>query len=169
MKRIRARKCLHCHQLFKPDPRSRYHQRYCSQPLCRQASKAASHRRWLAKPENRDYYCGPEQVERVRRWRQSHPKSYSTEPLSKRKRLQDDCSSQPIEKHEENQVLESILLQDLLISQPYVLMGLIGMLSGLSLQEDIDTLLRRLEQLGRDWVAEKTPHSTVESKPKKDQ
>ena len=42
------------------------------------------------------------------------------------------------------------------------------MLSGLSLQEDIDTIRRRLEQLGRDLVGEKTPDSTVKSGPKRD-
>ncbi len=30
--------------------------RYCAAPACRAASKAASQRQWLAKPENRDYF-----------------------------------------------------------------------------------------------------------------
>ena len=45
----RRRKCRHCGQLFRPDPRSVRHQRYCSAEMCRRASKAASQRRWLAK------------------------------------------------------------------------------------------------------------------------
>ena len=44
-----------------------------AQPPCRQASKAASQRRWLRKPDNRDYFSGPTHVERVRQWRQAHP------------------------------------------------------------------------------------------------
>lgn len=36
------RKCPHCGCLFKPDPRNHRHQRYCSAPLSRTASKAAS-------------------------------------------------------------------------------------------------------------------------------
>ena len=62
------RKCRHCGQLFRPDPRNLRHQRYCSAKECRRASKAASQRRWLAKAENRDYFSGPEQVARVRIW-----------------------------------------------------------------------------------------------------
>ena len=34
------RKCKCCLKLFRPDPRNRYHQRYCSVPACRAASKA---------------------------------------------------------------------------------------------------------------------------------
>ena len=60
------RKCRHCAQLFRPDPRNALHQRYCSAPACRRASKAASQRRWLAKAANRDYFRGPEHVARVR-------------------------------------------------------------------------------------------------------
>ena len=63
------RKCRHCGQLFRPDPRNLRHQRYCSAKECRRASKAASQRRWLAKTENRDYFRGPEQMARVSgRW-----------------------------------------------------------------------------------------------------
>ena len=36
------RKCKCCLKLFRPDPRNRHHQRYCSVPACRAASKAAS-------------------------------------------------------------------------------------------------------------------------------
>ena len=45
----RRRKCWHCGQLFRPDPRNLRHQRYCSAKECRRASKAASQRRWLFK------------------------------------------------------------------------------------------------------------------------
>lgn len=72
MKRGRRRKCLCCGDLFRPDPRNRHHQVYCSQPACRKASKAASQRRWLAKPDNRDYFRGPESVARVQAWRAAH-------------------------------------------------------------------------------------------------
>ena len=40
-------KCLNCHKLFRPDPRNRRHQKYCSQPECRAASKVASQQHWL--------------------------------------------------------------------------------------------------------------------------
>ena len=53
MMRRRRRKCRHCGQLFRPDPRNLRHQRYCSARACRRASKAASQRRWLAKAARR--------------------------------------------------------------------------------------------------------------------
>lgn len=70
---IKQCKCANCDQLFRPDSRNAWHQRYCGASACRAASKAASQRRWLGKPENRDYFRGPEQVERVREWRKAHP------------------------------------------------------------------------------------------------
>ena len=63
----------HCKTFFDPAPRSAGRQRYCSQPACRKASKAASQRRWLQQPHNRDYFSGPAHVERVRQWRKDHP------------------------------------------------------------------------------------------------
>ena len=49
MTKRRRRKCLNCGRLFRPDPRNRRHQRYCSAPDCRKASKAVSQARWLSK------------------------------------------------------------------------------------------------------------------------
>ena len=67
------RKCKCCLKLFRPDPRNRHHQRYCSAPACRAASKAASQARWLTKPENQGYFRGPVNVARVQAWRSRHP------------------------------------------------------------------------------------------------
>jgi hypothetical protein len=52
------RKCECCLKLFRPDPRNCRHQRYCSAPACRVASKTASQARWLAKPENQSHSRG---------------------------------------------------------------------------------------------------------------
>jgi hypothetical protein len=56
MARGRRRKCKCCLKLFRPDPCNRRHQRYCSAPRCRRASKTASQARWLARAENHDYF-----------------------------------------------------------------------------------------------------------------
>ncbi len=48
----RKRICLHCRTYFRTDPRNARKQKYCSRPECRKASKAASQKRWLNKPEN---------------------------------------------------------------------------------------------------------------------
>ena len=67
------RKCKCCLKLFRPDPRNRHHQRYCSEAPCRAASKAASQARWRAAPENQGYFRGPVNVARVQAWRSRHP------------------------------------------------------------------------------------------------
>ena len=67
------RKCKCCLKLFRPDPRNRHHQYYCSASGCRAASKAASQARWRAKPENQSYFRGPVNVARVQAWRSRHP------------------------------------------------------------------------------------------------
>jgi hypothetical protein len=74
-RRRRQPRCKHCHESFTPDPRQGRgrQQEYCSKEECRRASHAASQRRWLEKPQNKEYFCGPEQVERVRHWRTDHP------------------------------------------------------------------------------------------------
>src|SRR5215475_1100671 len=72
MARGRLRKCKCCLKLFLPDPCNRRHQRYCSAPRCRRASKAASQARWLRKPENQDYFRDPWHAARVRTWRSLH-------------------------------------------------------------------------------------------------
>ena len=62
-------KCCHCGQLYQADPRNGYHQRYCSQPGCRKASKLHSQQRWRASPKGKDYFKGSANVHRVRAWR----------------------------------------------------------------------------------------------------
>jgi len=87
----RRRRCLSCKELFTPDPRSRHHQRFCSDPACQKASKALSQQRWLARPENQKHWCGPAQVERVRDWRKANPQYWKRAPRQKEPTLQEDC------------------------------------------------------------------------------
>ena len=147
----RRRKCRHCGQLFRPDPRNLRHQRYCSAKECRRASKAASQRRWLAKAENRDYFSGPEQVARVRIWRDAHP-GYARKTSSRRPALQEHSSAQPVDIDEQSDVLSAPVLQDVSLAQTLVLTGLIAHLTGAALQEDIAITSRRLQQLALDIV-----------------
>jgi hypothetical protein len=89
------RRCKCCLKLFRPDPRNRRHQRYCSSPACRAASKAASQARWRAKPENRGYFQGPVHVARVKAWRSRHP-GYWRRPRGAGSALQEVLLAQPI-------------------------------------------------------------------------
>jgi hypothetical protein len=66
MKGPSRRKCLCCQEFYLPDHCNLRHQRYCSKPACRKESKAQSQRRWLQRPENQNYFRGPENSQRVK-------------------------------------------------------------------------------------------------------
>jgi hypothetical protein len=146
------RKCKCCHKLFRPDPRNRYHQRYCGAPPCRAASKAASQARWLAAPENRDYFRGPVNVARVRAWRSRNPGYWR-----KRRRtgvaLQDLSLGQAVDSTNKKANFASPPLQEILSAQPAVLIGLIAHISGTPQQEEIVRTTDRLLRLGQDILA----------------
>ena len=147
----RCRKCRNCKALFRPDPRNRRHQRFCSKPDCRRASKAESQRRWLAKPQNRDYFRGAEHVERVRAWRAAHP-GYARKPLQERSALQEHSSAQVTDSNEKTATLAVDPLQELSGAQPLVLAGLIAHLTDATLQEDIARASRHFQQLAHDLL-----------------
>jgi len=151
MRRPRTqRQCKHCRTFFAPDPRNVKRQRYCAQPACRQASKAASQRRWLQQPGNRDDFTGPTQVERVRQWRQAHPGYWRRQGTRPPHALQEDLTPQALQTQALKGALAPYALQDAFFTQPAVVVGLIAHFTGLTLQEDIATTARRLQQLGRD-------------------
>ena len=150
MRPTQKRKCKHCHTFFLPDARNARHQQYCGKAECRQASKTDSQRKWLQKPENRDYFRGPENVRRVRQWRVAHPGYWRKKPSATQTALQDLLIVQPAENNKNTAKLAPCALQDLLNAQPFVLLGLIANFTGTALQDDIDSTLLRLQQLGRD-------------------
>lgn len=146
MSKQRRRKCRNCGDLFRPDPRNLRHQRFCPKPPCRRASKARSQRRWLAKPDNQDYFRGPENVRRVQAWRSAHPGYWRHNRFA----LQEHSLTQPFENNNKSASLITSPLQELCRAQPLVLMGLIAHLTGATLQEDIASASRRLQHLAHD-------------------
>lgn len=134
----KRRKCRCCNKFFFLDYRNHDRQHYCGKPTCRRASKLASQRRWFRKPANRDYFRGPENVRRVQAWRQAHPgywkkKSPTSEntqaappqPVNVR---QSSCNARPS---------PLCTLQDSCLAKNPGFIGLIAMISGLTLPEDI--------------------------------
>ena len=146
------RKCKCCLKLFRPDPRNRRHQSYCSAPACKAASKAASQARWLAKPENQDYFRGPVNTARVKAWRARHPGYWR-----KRRRagpaLQEVPTVQPVDPAPESGDFARSPLQDVISAQPAVLIGLIAHIVGTPLQDDIVRATGRLLRLGQDILS----------------
>jgi hypothetical protein len=111
--------------------------------------KAARQRRWLAKPENQNYFREADHAARVREWQQAHPGYWRNTSRYKRRTLQDAHAVQVIERPKDN----ATALQDALRLQGPVLIGLIAHLSDSTLQEDIAQTSRRLLQLGQDILS----------------
>jgi hypothetical protein len=166
MSGIKRKKCKHCRELFVPDYRNRNRQRYCSKPACQKASKAASQTKWLQKPENRDHFRGPINVQRVQQWREAHPGYWRRKVKTSADALQDACIAEPLENKENNSDFAVGALQDSFITQPAVLVGLIAQFTGCALQDDIAMAARRMQRLGSDILNPfpkggrhgKTPH-----------
>lgn len=156
-KRIRKRKCRHCQRFFPPDSRNAWHQHYCSEPECRKASKAASQKQWLDKKENRDQFRCADNVRRVQEWRKAHPGYWRKTAAKSKTPLQDVSTDKDQAKQAVMDDFEKFALQDLLIVQPAVLVGLIAHLTGTALQEDIVLTARRLQQLGDDILNHPIP------------
>jgi len=146
----RRRKCTHCKQLFVPDPRSRYHQRFCSQPRCQQVRKAAQQRVWCQRPANRDYWRGPEEVKRVRQWRRKHPGYWKRGRKKTSTALQVVSSIQPAVAQSVKPELAEGALQVLSPLQPPWVVGLISLVTGSTLQADIVAIHRRLVARGQE-------------------
>jgi hypothetical protein len=152
MKKRRRRKCLHCGHLYHPDPRTRDRQRHCSGEQCRKASKAWRQRRWASKKENRDYHRGPDAVERVRRWRAAHPGYWRRKPPVPEDALQDDCGTQTPANQQDAPRLFFAALQDDSRAQVALLLGLAATLTGEALQDDMEPLLRRMQDRGQSLL-----------------
>jgi hypothetical protein len=146
----RRRRCLCCRDLFNPDPRNRHHQRFCGKPDCQKASKTLSQARWRMKSDNQNYWRGPEEVERVRTWRKSHPEYWKRETAQGKGTLQEDCPAQVVESEQVNPKLAVAPLQEDCFTEHPLILGLISMLTTSTLQEDIDSTRRRLIARGHE-------------------
>jgi hypothetical protein len=147
---IKRKKCKHCRRLFVPDARNKGRQKYCCRPACQKASKAASQKRWLAKPENKNYFRGPENVLRVQEWRKQNPGYWRRGRPKSKSALQESLKRQSIENKRDIGKNAALALQDALIMQPAVLVGLIANITGQALQDDMVRTVLGLQQLGSD-------------------
>jgi hypothetical protein len=132
-----------------PDPRTHDRQQHCSAPVCKRASKAWRQRRWLAKKENRNYFRDKKNTGRVQEWRRENKGYWRRKPSLSENALQDDCSSQLLDKQEDKPDLIGFALQDDCLMQPAVVVGLISNLTGSALQDDIASTLRGFHARGQ--------------------
>jgi hypothetical protein len=159
---MEKKRCRHCKRLFWPDACNTARQNFCCKNLqCRKASKKDSQKRWLEKPENRDYFRGSPNVKRVQDWRKNHPGYWRRKSSKKPSALQETLTPEPTENKADNAKLEFGALQDIKNAQPLILLGLIANITGIALQDHLDIAVRRLLQLGID-IANPSNHSKGE-------
>ncbi len=149
--RPKRRKCRCCSEFFLPDYRNQDRQCYCGKPACRHASKLASQRRWFRKPANRDYFRDPQNTKHVREWRLAHPGYW-------RKKNPGSGGTQAVPPQQVNPVQSSCnvplsplgTLQDFCLPQNPGFIGLLSMITGRTLQEDIAPIARRVVEQGQN-------------------
>lgn len=151
-------KCLHCNEEYHRDARNGGRQSYCVKPVCQQASKAASQRQWLSRPENRDYFRGAENCERVRLWRLANPGYRRNKRSAPKSVLQEPLIPQSVEDETVVTPLASSVLQEILFVQPAMFVGLISVMTGSGLQDDIAASARSFLSRGED-ILRMTPGS----------
>ena len=150
MKSKKTFNCLHCRDKHICDPRNHGHQSYCAKPQCRKASKAASQKRWTEKPENKNYFRGADNMERVREWRKANPGYWRKKRAEGKDALQEICLSQDVVAEQVAAPSGPGALQDICLSQPALLVGLISIMTGHALQEDIAVSVRSFLTRGED-------------------
>jgi hypothetical protein len=142
-------KCSCCKQVFTPDRRSRGRQKFCSKRECRKTSKKESQRRWAAKPENKDYWRGPEQVARVQAWRKNQPEYWRR--AAKKIALQEKIPQAP--------------LQDHIIAKDPLIVGLVSFIAQSTLQDKIAATCRDLIALGYEVLQVQAKGAASASQP----
>jgi hypothetical protein len=118
MKCSARRKCQHCKEFYLPDRRNLHHQRYCSEVACRRQSKAESQRRWAQKPDNQNYFSGPQNSQRVKEWRKRNPGYWRKKSPPPQEPLQDLCRTQVAQDEEVKTIEISTLAVGVRIGQP---------------------------------------------------
>ena len=87
---------------------------------------------------------------RVKEWRKRNPGYWRKKESSAQTPLQEVCQEQLAENEELKSEMKSDALQEVFLMQPAVVVGLISMMTGNSLQEDIAETARVLVRKGRD-------------------
>jgi hypothetical protein len=152
------RKCRCCRIFFRPEYRNGHHQRYCSAPACREASKVASQRRWRRTGFGRQYFRGKGEVRRVQDWRREHPGYWKKQkPASQKTQPADPQSVNPEQRSCNVPRSDLRTLQDICLTQHPAFVGLISMVTGSTLQEDIALTSRNLLLRGQNILGLKIP------------
>ena len=123
----------------------RKRQRYCSRPACVKASREAAQKKWLRKAT--DYFNGGEHQIRVQDWRTINPGYWRKKTRLGRYILRGKLA----------ETVRDFALQDMIDTQFLLLAGLVSHLTGVALQDEIASEIRRLILLGHGILNETAP------------
>jgi hypothetical protein len=119
----------------------------------------------VQKPDNQNYFSGSQNSQRVKEWRKRNPGYWRKKKSAPEEPLQDLYTTQAAQNEEVTKTEASDALQEVLMMQPAVMVGLISMMTGSALQEDIAATTRVLLRKGRDILGmELWSHNEVPSR-----
>jgi hypothetical protein len=102
----------------------------------------------VAKPENREYVSGPDEVKRVQEWRKQNP-GYWRRRHKQDHALHDLIQAQPVDDEEDKPSLIPDTLHDLSLSQDPLLVGFISSLTDSTLHDEIAETMRNYHTRGQ--------------------
>ena len=141
------KQCRNCGRYFIPDRFNSQHQRYCSNPECRQASSNASKKKYRKKFSKSDQYLKAES-ERVIVWQKKHP-HYPRNRKKSSKKSSENAILRDIAQVEKLQS-DMCVLRDIAIWQDAVIKGLVSTMTDSVLRDDIGVVCNRLYDRGKE-------------------
>lgn len=150
-----------------PDARHFHDQKYCKKAACRIASARASRARWNKSEKGAEYRDPEENKRRVREWRKANPRYWKRKGTKRPDALQDTTPPEVTDSQGDTTSLNANALQDSMIMQPALLVGLMSILTGSALQETIAETTRHLVFLGQNILG-KCPGREQEGERKDD-
>lgn len=152
------RRCRRCGRMFTPDHRNQGRQFYCFAPECRRASKFASQRKWSRKTQNLAHFRGEEEVRRVQEWRKTHPGYWKKKsPTSNGAQI---LAPQAVECRQEScNACDGCggTLQDVCLAKNPLFAGLLSVITGSTLQDDMANTIENLVIRGRKILGLRPP------------
>ena len=151
MKCSARRKCQHCKEFYLPDRRNLHHQRYCAEAACRNRAKRKVSAAGCKNRRTKTTSAARKIASVSKSGENAIPVLAQKEPSTPRtvtRSLHDSVAQD----EEVKRIEISDALQDVLVMQPAVMVGLISMMTGSALQEDIAATTRRCCK-GQDILA----------------
>ena len=152
------RKCRCCRKFFTADAFNNYHQVFCSTSDCQRASKAASQRRWVRKLKNPKYFR--DEIQRVQDWRKLNPGYWKKKKETSTSGVSHPLVVQPVipDKSSRNAPqVELSTLRDFALTEHPAFVGLISMVTGSTLRDDIVVTSRQLVIQGQNILGLTAP------------